>query len=358
MNRNLPLTENTHFSGPVKISTFENIFETAQEFGADLRDDFVALGFTPETIDQGDRFISLGEVAEGLSIAIQKTGRSDFPLLLASRQDMNTTAVSLLLRTASTLRDLIHDVAKFMHKDAQPIHFSLDDSEHAERLILSFDSFGLPSEKHIIYAEFFLAQTYQFIGANIGSPPPLERVYLAFPKPEHSGSISHFFHADVTYESEMFGFDFVKGTLDRSLVNANKSLHDEALNYLSVVGQQMEAPFNQGVRTVIHSQLLTQSLSIDRVARSFGCSKRTLQRWIKAECGVSYNTLVEEVRFSLARQLLELSVMSITDIALAVGYVNPTNFTRGFKKVFDCSPREWRKRNNVKKKQARQKAIT
>lgn len=355
MNRNLPLTENRRSSGTVKIITFANIFETAQEFGTDLRDDFVARGFTPEAIAQGDRFISLREVADGLSVAIQKTGCSDFHLLLASRQERNTT-VSLLLRTCPTLRDLFHDVAKFMHNDAQSIHFDLDDSEHAERLILSLDNPGLTPEHHLICAEFFLAQAYQFIGASIGSLPPLERVYLAFAKDEHSGSISHVFHTDVTYESEIFGFDFVKGTLDRSLVYSNKSLHDDALKHLSAAGQQMEAPFNQGVRRVIHSQLVTQSLSIDRVARSFGCSKRTLQRWIKDECGVSYNTLVEEARFSLARQLLELSTMSITDIALAVGYVNPTNFTRGFKKVLGCSPREWKKKSQQRHGEVSQEA--
>jgi AraC-like DNA-binding protein len=101
------------------------------------------------------------------------------------------------------------------------------------------------------------------------------------------------------------------------------------------------------VRAVIRSLLPTQALSIERVARLFGCSGRTLQRWLERECGVTYNALVEDVRFDLAQQFLAQSNRSVTDISLAVGYSNPTNFTRSFKKVIGCSPREWRKRQKI-----------
>lgn len=334
--------------GLVRTSYLQNIFETAREFGCDLTKEFAALGLTAHKIEQGDTFISFSDLAEFLKIAAQRTERPDFPLLLASRQDMTSAnSVVMLLRTAPTLGDSFRDVVRMGHLYAQGVSWSLDTDHQNGRLLFSLESHGLTSAKIRLITEYFLATTYQFVGGIIGGIPPVDRVYCTFFRSENSASFSRYFRAPVEYESEIVGLEFEKGALDKPLVHANLDIHNNIEKHLATADQQLEAPLEQRVRAVIRSLLPTQALSIERVARLFGCSGRTLQRWLERECGVTYNALVEDVRFNLAQQFLAQSNRSVTDISLAVGYSNPTNFTRSFKKVVGCSPRDWRKRQKI-----------
>ena len=343
-----PRERDKHSTGLLRINFLKNIFETGLEFGCDLREDLATLGVTPQLIEEGDTYIRMKDIAECLSIAAEKAQRYDFPLLLASRQDLTSVSLAALaLRTAPTLKDSFRGVVQYGQTLAQSVNWILDTSENREKLLVSIDLDGLTPKQHRICAVFVLAMAHKYVGAIIGAPPALERVFFAFASMDSNVPFSRHFRAPVEFESEVLGFEFVKGTLDKPLLHANPDLHSLVVNQLSQPGQQLSAPLDQRVRTVIRSLFPTQRLNIEHVARSLGCSPRTLQRWLNEDIGVTYNTLLEEVRFELAQQFLAESNMSLTDISLAVGYSNPSNFTRGFKKVFGCGPRDWRKRQQA-----------
>lgn len=71
-------------------------------------------------------------------------------------------------------------------------------------------------------------------------------------------------------------------------------------------------------------------------------SKRTLARRLAA-CGTSYQALVDEVRFSQARELLSNTDAPIYDVAGSVGFSNPGHFSRMFSRVGGLGPRQYRR---------------
>ncbi len=71
-------------------------------------------------------------------------------------------------------------------------------------------------------------------------------------------------------------------------------------------------------------------------------SVRTLSRRLSA-CGTSYQAVVDELRFKLARDLLRDPNTSIRDAAAATGFRDQGNFSRMFRRVGGVSPREFRK---------------
>lgn len=331
-----------------RVGALQNIFETANLFGCDLVKEYAAFGLTPNLVDQGEALFKLKDIAEILSIAAQKTGRADFALKLAENQDLsNASSLVILLKTAPNLRDSFKSALEYNHIYIQGLSWMLDESQDSERLSFSANFHGLTPTQHNICAEFILAQTYQFIFEITGDRPPLERVHFAGAAQGDSKILSQYFRAPVDFDAEVFGLEFARGTLDKSLVYANRDLHDNIRGFLCGSGEKAEASLEQSVRAVIRSLLPTQDLNIDRVAQSFGCCERTLQRRLKKECGVTYHDLVSEVRFTLARQFLSQSNMTVTNLSLAVGYSSPTNFTRAFKQAMGCSPRDWRNHNHV-----------
>jgi transcriptional regulator GlxA family with amidase domain len=51
------------------------------------------------------------------------------------------------------------------------------------------------------------------------------------------------------------------------------------------------------------------------------------------------------VRIRAARDLLEQTDRTITDIALAVGFYDHSHFTKTFKQLLSCTPFHYRKRH-------------
>lgn len=73
-----------------------------------------------------------------------------------------------------------------------------------------------------------------------------------------------------------------------------------------------------------------------------GLSVRTLSRRL-AEEGTSYERLVEHVRFKAAVELLHGDQPRLIDIAYELGYADPANFTRAFKRWAGMAPSEYRR---------------
>lgn len=78
----------------------------------------------------------------------------------------------------------------------------------------------------------------------------------------------------------------------------------------------------------------------EQVAAKLHMSSRTLARKLQAE-GNSFQELLDEARKRDACALIEAGVISIQNIADQLGYRNPANFTRAFRRWTGKSPSEW-----------------
>ncbi|ARU58933.1 AraC family transcriptional regulator [Oleiphilus messinensis] len=71
--------------------------------------------------------------------------------------------------------------------------------------------------------------------------------------------------------------------------------------------------------------------SLESVADNFFVSSRTLKRRLKEE-GTTYQKLVDDIRLEESKKLMCNPDLSLQHIAERVGYQDPANFTRAFKK--------------------------
>lgn len=85
--------------------------------------------------------------------------------------------------------------------------------------------------------------------------------------------------------------------------------------------------------------------SLDDVASRLHMSSRTLRRHLN-KIDVTYLDLLDEVKYKQAEKLLLESDMEIQDIANYLGYIQPANFARAFKKWSGMTPLAFRKSVN------------
>jgi AraC-like DNA-binding protein len=99
--------------------------------------------------------------------------------------------------------------------------------------------------------------------------------------------------------------------------------------------------FLPGVYASLRTLLLEGNASSDAVAAALAMHKRTLARRL-AHHGTTFQTVLDEVRFEVARQMLRETERPIAHISAALGYAEPAAFTRSFRRWSGVSPREWR----------------
>jgi len=98
----------------------------------------------------------------------------------------------------------------------------------------------------------------------------------------------------------------------------------------------------RSVQQAIGGLLRGGNPGIRLAAELAGLSVRTLSRRL-AEEGTSYERLVERMRFAAAVDLLRGDQLRLIDIAYELGYTDPANFTRAFRRWAGMPPSEYRR---------------
>ena len=88
----------------------------------------------------------------------------------------------------------------------------------------------------------------------------------------------------------------------------------------------------------------TDKITIADAAREVGLSQSHFMKYFKNTMGTSFIDYLNEYRLTMASRLLVSSESSILDIASEVGFENLSYFNRIFKKRYEMTPREYRKK--------------
>ena len=84
--------------------------------------------------------------------------------------------------------------------------------------------------------------------------------------------------------------------------------------------------------------LHTGDASMDLIAARLSVSRQTVYRQLKAE-GVTFETVLDELRHQLAVHYLSGQKTSVNETAYLVGFSEPAAFSRAFKRWTGTSPR-------------------
>lgn len=95
----------------------------------------------------------------------------------------------------------------------------------------------------------------------------------------------------------------------------------------------------------------TEKITLSMLAKEFHLSEKYVSRYFVEHFYLPFSNYVVHLRLTHAKQLLETTEESITEIALQSGFSNVSYFIRAFKNAYDKSPlkyrkeirREWRK---------------
>ena len=99
--------------------------------------------------------------------------------------------------------------------------------------------------------------------------------------------------------------------------------------------------------TVLHQLREDPDVAIEKLARDAGISSTQLRRNFQKWFGSSPREYLNRLRLEDARQLLENSDLSVTEIADRIGFLSPPHFNRLFKQVYGLPPAQYRALSRV-----------
>jgi AraC family transcriptional regulator len=88
---------------------------------------------------------------------------------------------------------------------------------------------------------------------------------------------------------------------------------------------------------------VNEEVNLDRLAAQVGLSKFHFHRLFKSATGVSPSRYHINLRMNLARQLLRETKKGVVEVALDVGYTNPSHFAQLFRRETGLSPSDYRR---------------
>ena len=98
----------------------------------------------------------------------------------------------------------------------------------------------------------------------------------------------------------------------------------------------------QQVERIVLELLPSGEASEQTIAASLNMSGRSMQRRLSEE-GTSFSHIVQATRETMSGQYIRENKLSLSEIAYLLGFSEQANFSRAFKRWYQCSPSDYRK---------------
>lgn len=110
----------------------------------------------------------------------------------------------------------------------------------------------------------------------------------------------------------------------------------------------MQEQYLASIKQIIDENIDNESFSVADLARELGLSRSMLHRKLIRLTGKSATELITEIRLTKAYELLENDVGTVSEIAYQVGYSSPSYFNKVFKKTYNLSAGDVRRKGSGK----------
>ena len=131
----------------------------------------------------------------------------------------------------------------------------------------------------------------------------------------------------------------------KNLLEQRKRIHEHFQKYEIAFDDQNLTPidqkFLQKVIATINQFISDEYFSVEVLAENLAMSRSLLYKKLVALAGEQPNELIKRIRLNKAAKLIEHKTGNISEIALQVGFNNPSYFAECFHKQFGINPSQY-----------------
>ena len=325
--------------GIIRVGPCLAIPDILRSRGVDAGTVLADIGMSLSVFDDPDNVIPFRTMGALIARCVQITGLADMGLRIGREGSTSSLGiVGFLVESSPDVGSALRNLVQY-----QPVH------DRGEAVALRTDgttaTLSYVRDLRGIQAADQIADGAVAIGLNImralcgaGFTPSL--VLFEHPAPPEAAPYRRLFGARVQFDAAENALAFPARWLDHKLPGANENLRRELEREIHAT-EAIERGSRDHMRRVLRTLLYIGGATESRLAHLFAMHRRTVNRRLRAE-GTTFRKLVDEVRFDVARHLLETSALNVCEIAEFLNYADASAFTRAFRRWSATTPVRWR----------------
>ena len=320
----------------------------AAELGAEgvsVRDLFARTDVDAAQLEDAQARISHRQRLAIYRNATRLAKRSDVGLLAGARHRISDHGIyGYAMVSSLTFRDALHFLFDHLAMTGPgvpvpEISFGIEDKTTAILRCQGHDALG---EVMPFVSEFWKSSMTVLFSRVLEQPFPSKRMIFPYRAPVHWRNYQRLFNCPLDFGADRSEWHFDAEVLDLPCPNANPVTAEICQQVCDTV--LTERPGESDLVRRIRVACLKSPNRFPpaaEIASQLGLSLRTFHRRLSDD-QLSYQSIVDEMRRSLAIVLLENTRMSIDQVAERVGFADATSFRKAFKKWTDRSPTDFR----------------
>ncbi|WP_245672802.1 AraC family transcriptional regulator [Aldersonia kunmingensis] len=331
-----PGVHDWHF--PRSVASVALMVRFAADYGVDQETALAGTGLSPQLLADPDAQIDAGvELAIVRNLVGSLGAEPDAGLRLGSKYRVTTFGIfGFACVSSPTLWDAISLSLRYLELS---FTFCIPTVEQtAGEFVATLHDEGVPLDVRQFLVERDLTAMYVVMADLLGYGLPLRRIELKIPRPSYAGLFTELFGVEPEFDRPANVFACDVAELERPLPQSNS--HTLSMCEAQCRDLVTRRRVRTGIAHDVRDRLISVSgapAGIEEVAESMNLSVRTLRRRL-TEAGTSYRELLDEVRHALAEEMLGTTPLSVSDVAVRLGYGEASSFIYAFKRWTGTTP--------------------
>ncbi|EFC85342.1 AraC family transcriptional regulator [Parafrankia sp. EUN1f] len=308
--------------------------------GADAARLMHDVGLDPSGLAMQDTRIPAASIVGLLENSAAASGCEVFGMRLAElRQFSSLGPLSLVLREEPDVRSAVDMLIRYEHTYNEALRLHLSERSDIAVISVGFDlGEDIPCQQSYDLA---VGALHGILREFLGPGWRPASACFAHPAPADCEVYERFLGLIPRFEQPFSGVVLHRRDLDAPNRMSDPHLRAYAHQLLKPLGAPRDATIVEKVRAMIELFLPAGRCSATQIAQGLLMDRRTMHRHLDV-FGVSFSTLVDQVRAKLAEEHLRNGRYSLTEISRLLGFAAPSGFSRWFRNEYGCSPSAWK----------------
>jgi len=302
------------------------------------------VGLTTSAIRDPDTLISYPKMTRLLELSASACNNETFGLQLSANQGLFTVgAMGLYMAQQQSILDSLNVALPYIHMHAQGAILTLEPNNDGYRLSFQTAFSGQKQSQQLTQLSINLI--CRIIKTMAGEQWHPEKISFTQSKPiTGSNEFRKIINCPIEFSADANAIYLSKRTLALQPNCDQEQLRQHISHHFKILAQsypnQLEAQICHSIRAL----LPTGDCSLENISAMLDLHPRVLQKKLKKNQS-SFSALLEKTRSEIACNLIAHSHISLTELALQLGFAELAVFSRSFKKWHGISPNQWRKQH-------------
>lgn len=333
-----PETENEIPLRMIRASTLVGFMDLVYSLGKDPYAIAQQCGIGMEEANNTDAVLPFDTVAALIALAEQETGKDDFAIRLAEKQDLMVLGqLAIASLSYETVGKAVEKILHFLPHYNSNIDITVHENAAKDHLRMEFHMRNVPPNARQIY-EMTLGLANNCLKTLAGdSFHPIE-VWLSDATPISQKRYWRLFNAPVKDKQACNALILPPKLFSLPINRQDPAQKDKVSHYIvNVVGTSAPQKLSYQVEQVIRRFLPTPHCDLKRISREIGETPIELESKLTLE-NTSFTSILDRVRKSRVDDYLASEDIPLREVSALLGFQNESALAEACAEWFGCSP--------------------